>query len=183
VRSGAERADVTADSPSDSLPGIGDWLHEHALEGDPNRLLLRRVVDANGRSRAFINGHSATINQMREAGIGSSTSTASMRTSRFSGRRPSAWCSTRTPGLLRLPKKRVRSPRMQRLSSCETRPREQCGGTRCGTGAAQLAARRAVAACPCARRMGNDPVGARTACTRSDPHGGRSGRDRLAFRV
>src|SRR5947199_9282772 len=68
VRSGAERADVTAELAIDSLPGIGDWLHEHALEGDPNRLLLRRVVDANGRSRAFINGHAATINQMREAG-------------------------------------------------------------------------------------------------------------------
>src|SRR5260370_10313560 len=68
VRSGAERADVTAEFAIDSLPGIGDWLHEHALEGDPNRLLLRRVVDANGRSRAFINGHAATINQMREAG-------------------------------------------------------------------------------------------------------------------
>src|SRR3989449_2595164 len=68
VRAGAERDDLTAEFAIDSLPGIGDWLHEHALEGDPNRLLLRPVVDANGRSRAFINGHSATINQMREAG-------------------------------------------------------------------------------------------------------------------
>src|SRR5256885_8016986 len=68
VRSGAERADVTAEFAIDSLPGTGDWLHEHALEGDPNRLLLRRVVDATGRSRAFINGHAATINQMREVG-------------------------------------------------------------------------------------------------------------------
>jgi DNA repair protein RecN (Recombination protein N) len=68
VRSGAERADVAAEFAIDSLPGIGDWLREHALEGDPNRLLLRRVVDANGRSRAFINGHAATINQLREAG-------------------------------------------------------------------------------------------------------------------
>src|SRR5258708_3551279 len=61
VRTGAERADVAAEFAIDSLPGIGDWLHEHALEGDPNRLLLRRVVDANGRSRAFINGHAATL--------------------------------------------------------------------------------------------------------------------------
>jgi len=68
VRTGAERADVAAEFAIDSLPGMGDWLHEHALEGDPNRLLLRRVVDANGRSRAFINGHAATINQMRVAG-------------------------------------------------------------------------------------------------------------------
>src|SRR5256714_940096 len=70
VRSGAERADVSAEFAIDSLPGVGDWLREHALEGDPNRLLLRRVVDANGRSRAFINGHAATINQMREVGDG-----------------------------------------------------------------------------------------------------------------
>src|SRR5260221_11621914 len=68
VRSGAERADVTAEFAIDSLPGIGDWLHEQALEGDPNRLLLRRVLDANGRSRAFINGYAPTINQLREAG-------------------------------------------------------------------------------------------------------------------
>jgi DNA repair protein RecN (Recombination protein N) len=68
VRSGAERADVTAEFAIDSLPGIGDWLRDQALEGDSNRLLLRRVVDRNGRSRAFINGHAATINQLREAG-------------------------------------------------------------------------------------------------------------------
>src|SRR6266853_2067796 len=39
--------------------------------------------------------------------IGSSTSTASMRTSPFSGPRPSAWYSTRTPGLLRSPRRRA----------------------------------------------------------------------------
>src|SRR5258706_2475119 len=68
VRSGAERADVTAEFAIDSLPSMGHWLREQALEGDANRLLLRRVVDANGRSRAFINGHTATVNQLRDAG-------------------------------------------------------------------------------------------------------------------
>src|SRR5262245_24585912 len=68
VRSGAERADVTADFSIEALPEVGRWLAEQALEGDANRLLLRRVVDRNGRSRAFINGHSATVNQMKEAG-------------------------------------------------------------------------------------------------------------------
>src|SRR3989454_2903440 len=68
VRSGAERADVTAEFAIDSMPAIGDWLHEHALEGDPNRLLLRRVVDAGGRSRAFINGPPATNKQRRAGG-------------------------------------------------------------------------------------------------------------------
>jgi len=68
VRSGAERADVTADFTVEALPELGRWLGEQALEGDPNRLLLRRVVDQSGRSRGFINGHTATINQLREAG-------------------------------------------------------------------------------------------------------------------
>ena len=68
VRSGAERADVTAEFATESLPEIARWLTDQAFEGDPNRVLLRRVVDRNGRSRGFVNGHSATINQLREAG-------------------------------------------------------------------------------------------------------------------
>jgi len=68
VRSGAERADITADFSIEALPDLGRWLSEQALEGDPNRLLLRRVVDRGGRSRGFINGHTATVNQLREAG-------------------------------------------------------------------------------------------------------------------
>jgi len=68
VRSGAERVDITADFAIDALPEVGRWLSEQALEGDPNRLLLRRVVDRNGRSRGFVNGHAATVNQLREAG-------------------------------------------------------------------------------------------------------------------
>ena len=67
VRSGAERADITADFAIDALPEVGRWLAEQALEGDPNRLLLRRVVDRNGRSRGFVNGHTATVNQLRDA--------------------------------------------------------------------------------------------------------------------
>jgi len=68
VRSGSERADVIAEFTLDSTPELVDTLREQALEGDPNRLLLRRVVDRNGRSRAFVNGHAATVNQLREIG-------------------------------------------------------------------------------------------------------------------
>ena len=68
VRSGAERADVVAEFALDSIPELADGLREQALEGDPNRLLLRRVVDSTGRSRAFVNGHAATVNQLREIG-------------------------------------------------------------------------------------------------------------------
>src|SRR5436309_16111840 len=50
VRSGAERADVSAEFAIESLPGIADWLHEQAIAGDTNRLQLSRVVDEHGRS-------------------------------------------------------------------------------------------------------------------------------------
>jgi DNA repair protein RecN (Recombination protein N) len=70
VRAGAERADVVAEFSLDPQTRLGDWLQDQALEGDQNRLLLRRVVDRSGRSRAFINGHAATVNQLREAGDG-----------------------------------------------------------------------------------------------------------------
>src|SRR5260221_10000139 len=68
VRSGAERADVIAEFGMQALPVVGGWLREQALEGDANRLLLRRVVDRSGRSRAFINGRPATVNQLHEVG-------------------------------------------------------------------------------------------------------------------
>jgi len=64
VRPGAERAEVVAEFAIDRLPGVQAWLRENELEGDPGRLLLRRVVDRNGRSRAFINGTAATVQQM-----------------------------------------------------------------------------------------------------------------------
>ncbi|MGB7543242.1 MAG: DNA repair protein RecN [Burkholderiales bacterium] len=68
VRSGCERAEVTAEFATEALPEVREWLREQALEGDLDRLLLRRIVDGAGRSRAFINGHAATLSQLREAG-------------------------------------------------------------------------------------------------------------------
>jgi DNA repair protein RecN (Recombination protein N) len=67
VRAGSERAEVTAEFAIDRLPEVERWLAERALEGDAGRLLLRRVVERGGRSRAFINGTSATVQQLAEA--------------------------------------------------------------------------------------------------------------------
>ena len=66
VREGAARADISAEfAPhEDALP----WLLENAFEGDGQAILLRRVIDSAGRSRAFINGVSATATQLRELG-------------------------------------------------------------------------------------------------------------------
>jgi DNA repair protein RecN (Recombination protein N) len=68
VRAQAERAEISAEFSLERLPGIKAWLADQALEGDLDRLILRRLVDRNGRSRAFINGHPATLAQLREAG-------------------------------------------------------------------------------------------------------------------
>ena len=68
IRSGCERAEVTAEFAIDRLPAVERWLAETALDGDPGRLLLRRVVERGARSRAFVNGTVATIQQLADLG-------------------------------------------------------------------------------------------------------------------
>jgi DNA repair protein RecN (Recombination protein N) len=67
VRSGCDKAEVAATFNIVALPQVGDWLRSNDLDGD-DELLLRRVVDAGGRSRAYINGSPATVQQLREVG-------------------------------------------------------------------------------------------------------------------
>ena len=68
VREGAERAELSAEFGVAEASPLVAWLREHALEGDAGSILLRRSVDRSGRSRAFINGHAATLAQLKEAG-------------------------------------------------------------------------------------------------------------------
>lgn len=68
IRSGCERAEISAEFDISNLPDLQSWLSEQELTGDATACLLRRVLDTNGRSRGFINGRSATLQQMREAG-------------------------------------------------------------------------------------------------------------------
>ena len=68
VRGGAERAEVSAEFDLGGRADIGRWLKESDLAGDDEAFLVRRVIDASGRSRGFINGRAATAAQLREAG-------------------------------------------------------------------------------------------------------------------
>ena len=68
VRNGCERAEVSAEFDIAAMPQLQVWLREQELEGDEGVCLLRRVLDAGGRSRGFINGRSATLQQLRAAG-------------------------------------------------------------------------------------------------------------------
>lgn len=69
VRAGCERAEISAQFNVASLSALQTWLQENEMTGDePQSCLMRRVLYADGRSRAFINGYSATMQQLREAG-------------------------------------------------------------------------------------------------------------------
>lgn len=69
IRSGCERAEISAEFDLFALPGTRIWLMANDFAAD-TELLLRRVVDAGGRSRAYINGSPATAQQLRELGEG-----------------------------------------------------------------------------------------------------------------
>ena len=68
VRQGCMRAEISAVFAIDNRQELTVWLDENAMQGDADECLLRRVVDAKGRSRAFINGHAATLQQLRTVG-------------------------------------------------------------------------------------------------------------------
>jgi DNA repair protein RecN (Recombination protein N) len=61
LRPGAERAELAAAFDVDDRPGIAEWLVAHDLAAPDRSLLLRRTLDAQGRSRAWINGRPATL--------------------------------------------------------------------------------------------------------------------------
>jgi DNA repair protein RecN (Recombination protein N) len=68
LRAGAARAELAATFATADLPQVSAWLAEHDFEGDEGEVLLRRVLDAQGRSRAYVNGHPATLAQLAELG-------------------------------------------------------------------------------------------------------------------
>jgi DNA repair protein RecN (Recombination protein N) len=68
VREGAARAEVSAEFAAPDGAGLVDWLQENDLAGEDDVLLMRRVVEAGGRSRGFINGRPATAQQLKAAG-------------------------------------------------------------------------------------------------------------------
>ena len=73
VREGANRTEVSAefDIPTARKDWINAWLQDAGFEAEDtfeNTLLLRRTVDTQGKSRAWINGSSATATQLKELG-------------------------------------------------------------------------------------------------------------------
>ncbi len=68
LKPGAQRAELAASFDVDAASGIGEWLDAQGLAGDDGTLLVRRVLDAQGKSRAWINGRPATLAQLATVG-------------------------------------------------------------------------------------------------------------------
>jgi len=68
ARAGAQRAEVSADFEVGEAGPARAWLRSLDFEEDDGACLVRRTVDAGGRSRGFVNGRPATAAQLRELG-------------------------------------------------------------------------------------------------------------------
>jgi DNA repair protein RecN (Recombination protein N) len=72
IREGTSRAEISAlfRLHTQQIPHFNQWLDElgFPIEDEGQSLLLKRTIETNGRSRAFINGSVATLSQLREAG-------------------------------------------------------------------------------------------------------------------
>lgn len=65
VREGAKRCDISAEFSSPS--NLTQWLEQAGLEAGES-LLLRRTIDVQGKSRAWINGSAVTATQLKDIG-------------------------------------------------------------------------------------------------------------------
>jgi DNA repair protein RecN (Recombination protein N) len=72
IREGAQRAEISAlfEIADEQIAHCNQWLDDQGfpIDDEGRALLLKRTIEANGRSRAFINGSVATLAQLREAG-------------------------------------------------------------------------------------------------------------------
>lgn len=70
VREGQERAEICATFQLESHNPAYQWLNEQELQDpdNPSECILRRVINADGRSKAFINSTPVSASQLKEIG-------------------------------------------------------------------------------------------------------------------
>ena len=67
VRVGQQRAEITATFDISDIPSANRWLEGRDLDAE-GECILRRVITREGRSRAFINGNSCTLQDCAQLG-------------------------------------------------------------------------------------------------------------------
>jgi DNA repair protein RecN (Recombination protein N) len=68
TRTGCDKAEISAIFSIAQNDEAKQWLAQAEMASDADELLLRRVMFADGRSRAFINGATVTVAQLKELG-------------------------------------------------------------------------------------------------------------------
>ncbi|WGE36054.1 DNA repair protein RecN [Actinobacillus genomosp. 1] len=70
IRNGADKADITATFIMQPTSPAYLWLQQHELldEDNPQECILRRMINQEGRSKAFVNNRPLPISQLRELG-------------------------------------------------------------------------------------------------------------------
>lgn len=64
VRQGAEKAEISASFNTNQQ--ARQWLQQRDLPDEDDQIILRRVISAEGRSRGYINGRPASVNDLKE---------------------------------------------------------------------------------------------------------------------
>ncbi len=67
IRTGSDRSEITAVFSINTQPHVIAWLQEHALDAG-EECILRRVLEKNGASRAFINSVPVTVKTLQALG-------------------------------------------------------------------------------------------------------------------
>ncbi|MCP3687450.1 MAG: DNA repair protein RecN [Gammaproteobacteria bacterium] len=65
IKSGEDKSEISVCFDISALVAVRAWLVRHELVSD-DECIIRRVLYRNGRSKAFINGHTAPLSQLRE---------------------------------------------------------------------------------------------------------------------
>ena len=65
VRAGSAQCEITANFNVTTLPEASTWLQKHDLSAE-DECIVRRVISAEGRSKAFINGTPVTLQMLRQ---------------------------------------------------------------------------------------------------------------------
>ncbi len=68
VRHGCDKAEITLSVEVDDCHDAQQWLIEQALAEEDEPCILRRVISATGKSRAWINGTPCNLNMLRQLG-------------------------------------------------------------------------------------------------------------------
>ena len=68
TRAACDKAEISATFNIAHNADANDWLQANEIDVDDAQLILRRVIYADGRTRAFINGIAATVQQLKDLG-------------------------------------------------------------------------------------------------------------------